>query len=173
MMTYDEILLRRRFDALRKAMGWSWKDIDAITGRKNARTNITKKVPAWSRLAIWTHEAYKLTIQHHVVTIIALYLGEQWELKKLDHSFFFITKQPVPAKGVEGMDVHFVEGSFVLTSENKTLLMNLAEKLRDLYPHSTPVAKEDEFYSINVRMSITPERSLHDRFTDDFTLRPL
>jgi hypothetical protein len=82
-MESSSLLLRKRFDQLRSAFQWSWKDIDSITGRKNARTNIAKRVPAWSILAIHAHEVYEVLLRHHIVELIGLYLGDEFKATKL------------------------------------------------------------------------------------------
>ena len=50
MDTHAENLAR--FNRMKAAMGWTWADIERITGRKHPRTNFSKKVPSWVMLAV-------------------------------------------------------------------------------------------------------------------------
>jgi hypothetical protein len=84
--------LHERFKALREAMTWSWADVDRITGRKNARTNITKRVPAWAHLAIEAHETYEPRLQLHVIDAINQRLGDEWPL----NAYSGPTDPPIP-----------------------------------------------------------------------------
>jgi hypothetical protein len=105
--------LHERFKALREAMTWSWADVDRITGRKNARTNITKRVPAWAHLAIEAHETYEPRLQLHVIDAIN-------------------QTEDSPGNSIE---LTFAPGSFILSSK-RLRLEGLIEQLASLYPYS-------------------------------------
>jgi hypothetical protein len=124
--------IRQRFDALRKAMNWSWSDVDRITGRKNSATNITKRVPAWAHLAIEAHETYEARLQLHVMDAINQRLGDEWLLMQAaSGGIIFQTEDDTE----EVIELSFCPGSFALNG--KSLRMEgLLEQLATLYPYS-------------------------------------
>jgi hypothetical protein len=67
------------FRKLRKSMGWTWEDINAITGLAMARTNITKGLPAWVNLALEVQRRAEQRLQLGVVDAIVQRLGPNWE----------------------------------------------------------------------------------------------
>ncbi|SEQ61423.1 hypothetical protein [Neolewinella agarilytica] len=126
--------IRDRFDTLRKAMNWAWSDIDRITGRKNAATNITKRVPAWAHLAIEAHETYEPRLQLHVIDAINQRLGDEWLLKQ----------EPSGAIAYQSngdfndeINLTFAPGAFILSGKGPRL-EGLMEQLESLYPYSVP-----------------------------------
>jgi hypothetical protein len=124
--------LHERFKALREAMTWSWADVDRITGRKNARTNITKRVPAWAHLAIEAHETYEPRLQLHVIDAINQRLGDKWLLKQEPSGAIIFQTEDSPGNSIE---LTFAPGSFILSSK-RLRLEGLLEQLASLYPYS-------------------------------------
>jgi hypothetical protein len=124
--------LHERFKALREAMTWSWADVDRITGRKNARTNITKRVPAWAHLAIEAHETYEPRLQLHVIDAINQRLGDEWLLKQESLEAIVFQTEDNPNNSIE---LTFAPGSFILSSKSLRL-EGLMEQLSSLYPYS-------------------------------------
>jgi hypothetical protein len=126
--------LHKRFKALREATTWSWADVDRITGRKNARTNITKRVPAWAHLAIEAHETYEPRLQLHVIDAINQRLGDEWLLKQEPSGAIVFQTEDSPSNSIE---LTFAPGSFILSSKNLRL-EGLLKQLATLYPYSVP-----------------------------------
>lgn len=124
--------LHERFKALREAMTWSWADVDRITGRKNARTNITKRVPAWAHLAIKAHETYEPRLQLHVIDAINQRLGDEWLLKQESSVAIVFQTKDSPGNSIE---LTFAPGSFTLSSKGPRF-EGLLEQLASLYPYS-------------------------------------
>jgi hypothetical protein len=124
--------IRQRFDALRKAMNWSWSDVDRITGRKNSATNITKRVPAWAHLAIEAHETYEARLQLHVIDAINQRLGDEWPLKQTSSTQLVFQRNSAPDTRIE---LTFAPGTFTLSSKSPRL-EGLLEQLAALYPYS-------------------------------------
>lgn len=124
--------IRQRFDTLRKAMNWAWTDVDRITGRKNAATNITKRVPAWAHLAIEAHETYEPRLQLHVIDAINQRLGDKWLLKQEPLGAVIFQTEGSPGSSIE---LTFAPGSFILSSKSLRL-EGLLEQLASLYPYS-------------------------------------
>jgi hypothetical protein len=124
--------IRQRFDTFRKAMNWAWTDIDRITGRKNAATNITKRVPAWAHLAIEAHEAYEPRLQLHVIDAINQRLGDEWLLIQEPSRTILFQRNSDPDTSIE---LIFAPGTFTLSSKGPRL-EGLLEQLAALYPYS-------------------------------------
>lgn len=142
-MKNESLTLRQRFNRLRAAMQWSWKDIDAITGRKNARTNIAKRVPAWSMLAIHAHEAYEVILRHHLIELIGLYLGDEFRATKLSGgaiNFIGVTSRE---NKVESVLLVFQNSSFKLISDNSRIY-ELSEQLKSLHPVQSDIVKSKQ-----------------------------
>lgn len=148
--------LRERFDAMRRAMRWSWKDIDMLTGRKNARTNIAKRVPVWSTLAIHAHEGYEVLLRHHIVSLLSLHLGQSWSLKKLSYGQLYFIHDGSRGKKVAGIDLDFYDGGFILSSDS-SILYELAEKLKSLYPAMGHIVSDGEKFTLDVPIVFDPE----------------
>jgi hypothetical protein len=124
--------LHERFKALREAMTWSWADVDRITGRKNARTNITKRVPAWAHLAIEAHETYEPRLQLHVIDAINQRLGDEWLLKQ-EPSGAIVYQSDTDSDN--SINLIFAPGTFILSGKGPRL-EGLLEQLGSLYPYS-------------------------------------
>jgi hypothetical protein len=124
--------LHERFKALREALNWSWADVDRITGRKNSRTNITKRVPAWAHLAIEAHETYEARLQLHVIDAINQRLGDEWPLKQTSSGGILFQRDSDPDASIE---LTFAPGTFTLSSKSPRL-EGLLEQLAALYPYS-------------------------------------
>lgn len=123
--------LHERFKALREAMSWSWEDVDRITGRKNARTNITKRVPAWAHLAIEAHETYEPRLRLHVIDAINQRLGDEWLLTQEPSGTILYTSKTAPDTNIK---LTFAPGTFTLRSKAPRL-EGLIEQLAALYPN--------------------------------------
>lgn len=67
------------FRELRRAMGWKWEDVNAITGLALARTNMTKGLPAWVNLALEVQRRAEQQLRLGVVDAIVQRLGSDWE----------------------------------------------------------------------------------------------
>ncbi len=67
------------FRELRRAMGWKWEDVNAITGLALARTNMTKGLPAWVNLALEVQRRAEQQLRLGVVDAIVQRLGGDWE----------------------------------------------------------------------------------------------
>lgn len=126
--------LHERFKALREAMTWSWADVDRITGRKNARTNITKRVPAWAHLAIEAHETYEPRLQLHVVDAINQRLGDEWQMRQEPSGGIVYQSVTNPDNSI---NLTFAPGAFTLSGKGLRL-EGLMEQLESLYPYSVP-----------------------------------
>lgn len=124
--------LHERFKALREAMTWSWADVDRITGRKNARTNITKRVPAWAHLAIEAHETYEPRLQLHVIDAINQRLGDEWILTQEQSGRIVYMSDTTPGNNI---NLTFAPGAFILSGKGPRL-EGLMEQLASLYPYS-------------------------------------
>ena len=81
---------RARFNHFRKAMRWTWKNIEAITNLKHARTNLSRKVPAWTLLAVEANERYVSVIQTHLMQLLHTYLGREWSCQATGVGFRFV-----------------------------------------------------------------------------------
>jgi hypothetical protein len=136
--------IRQRFDTFRKAMNWAWTDIDRITGRKNAATNITKRVPAWAHLAIEAHEAYEPRLQLHVIDAINQRLGDEWLLIQEPSGTIAYQKENAPENSI---DLTFAPGAFILGSKGLRL-EGLIEQLASLYPYSVQEASGRFIFSL-------------------------
>lgn len=77
--------LKQRFNTFRKVMGWTWKNIETMTGRKHARTNISKRIPAWAMLGIHAHERYQVQLFIHLIQVFKYALGPSWIMTPLSH----------------------------------------------------------------------------------------
>jgi hypothetical protein len=122
--------IRQRFDQLRSAMSWSWADIDRITGRKFTRTNISKGVPNWARLAINTHESYQNILRLHLLDSLRLRLGFEWSLtERVPREYTFIPPHPIG----DYITISFSSGQFHLTG-NSNLLPQVIEEFTLLHP---------------------------------------
>ncbi len=126
--------IRQRFDTFRKAMNWTWTDIDRITGRKNAATNITKRVPAWAHLAIEAHETYEPRLQLHVIDAINQRLGDEWILTE-EPSGKIVYQSDSDSNN--NINLTFAPGAFILSGKGPRL-EGLIEQLESLYPYSVP-----------------------------------
>jgi hypothetical protein len=147
-MKLEKLTIRERFDRLRQAMRWSWKDIDTITGRKNSCSNIAKRVPAWSKLAITVHESYETLLHSHLLEIIALRLGRNWKSTILSGGVvMFIGQERAPDGELEWMDLSFNPGEALMTG-NTSQLSELVEQLRRLYPAIEDVIVQEEKFTV-------------------------
>ena len=136
--------IRQRFDTLRKAMNWAWADIDRITGRKNAATNITKRVPAWAHLAIETHETYEPRLQLHVIDSINQRLGDEWQLTPTSTGTIIFQPLDRPEDQIE---LSFTPASFSLQSKARRL-EGLVEQLAALYPYHDQATPDNFTFSL-------------------------
>jgi hypothetical protein len=131
-------------------MRWSWKDIDLITGRKNARTNIAKRVPAWSILAIHTQESYAVLLRHHLIEIVRLYLGSNWHPSKLSGGSVAFHGSRTESENIESLIVDFKVASFIIISSSSNIY-EVAEKLKSLYPIQGDIFKNhDGEYEVEI-----------------------
>jgi len=117
------------FRKLRKAMGWKWEDINAITGLTVARTNMTKGLPAWANLALEVQRRAEQQLQLGVVDAIVQRLGSNWE------------GTPTPAGGVvfryrkQEIELSFESGTF--TVQGRSLRAEgLVDQLELVYGNS-------------------------------------
>jgi hypothetical protein len=110
-------------------MAWSWADVDRITGRKNARTNITKRVPAWAHLA---HETYEPRLQLHVIDAINQRLGDEWQMRQEPSGGIVYQSD---ANSDNSINLTFAPGAFILGGKGPRL-EGLMEQLESLYPYS-------------------------------------
>lgn len=136
--------IRQRFDTLRKAMNWSWADIDRITGRKNAATNITKRVPAWAHLAIEAHEAYEPRLQLHIIDSINQRLGDEWQLTPTSTGTTIFQSLSRPEDQIE---LSFAPASFRLHGKARRL-EGLVEQLAALYPYHDQATPDSFTFSL-------------------------
>lgn len=147
-MNNSTLSLRQRFDRLRSSMGWSWKDIDFITGRKNARTNIAKRVPAWSILAIHAHESHAVLLRHYIIEVIRLHLGSNWNSSHLSGGS--IAFHGTPKGKVESLIIEFKPTSFTMTSSSSKIY-EVTEKLKSLHPTQGDIFQnEDGDYEVEI-----------------------
>lgn len=136
--------LHERFKALREAMTWSWADVDRITGRKNARTNITKRVPAWAHLAIEAHETYEPRLQLHVIDAINQRLGDEWQLTQEGLGTIVYWSA---TNSDNKITLAFAPGAFNLSSKGQRL-EGLVEQLASLYPYSVQETSNRFLFSL-------------------------
>lgn len=123
--------MRQRFDNLRRAMNWSWEDINRLTGRKSAQTNISKRVPAWAHLAIETNEVYLRRLELHLIDAIAQRLGPSWTIN-VDHPD---QTQFISQAGPDSPLILTITNDHFTLSGNHDRLPILAEQLASLYPN--------------------------------------
>jgi hypothetical protein len=152
-MPFNETNLRKRFNSLRKAARWRWKDIDEITGRKNARSNIAKRVPAWSHLAIHLHEEYAVILRQHIIALVALHLGPEWSLKQLSYGRLYFIRDKSTIKDFAGINLEFYDGGFKLTSDHLAIY-ELTKQLSPLYPSIGTIIPEEGGFSLDVPIII-------------------
>jgi hypothetical protein len=149
--------MRDRFNAMRTAMRWSWKDIDTITGRKNASTNIAKRVPAWSHLAIEVHEGYQALLQLHLVEIIRLRLGREWKFNRLSGgAIMFISDVRMQNEEFPWIELSFGPGDFQMTG-NTSRLIELVEQLKQLHPRIEKISDVSEEYAFRGAVVFDPD----------------
>lgn len=149
-MKLENLTIRERFDRLRQAMRWSWKDIDAIAGRKNSCSNIAKRVPAWSKLAITVHESYETILHSHLLEIITLRLGRDWKSTMLSGGVVMFVGQERSEDGeLVWMDIRFNPGEAIVTG-NTSRLYELVEQLRQLYPAVEDVTTQEGDFTVRI-----------------------
>ena len=143
MISYQ---LKQRFNNFRKAMQWTWKDIDTLTGRKHARTNISKRVPAWAMLGIHAHERYQDQLFVHLIQVLKFALGSIWRMSLLSDNTVLYMSSENPSLWV---DLKQNEIGFRLRS-NSTTVWGLKSMLATLYKIDLqPHWDEEEDPSVN------------------------
>jgi hypothetical protein len=149
-MEPGKLSIRERFDQLRQAMRWSWKDVDEITGRKNTCSNIAKRVPAWSKLAIDVYESYETLLRRHLLEIITLRLGRNWESTMLSGgAVMFVGDEKTQSGELVWMELSFSPGEVFILG-NTSQLHELAEQLSQLYPAIENVTAHEENYTVRI-----------------------
>ncbi|MEL7161838.1 MAG: hypothetical protein AAFN92_13840 [Bacteroidota bacterium] len=114
------------FRELRRAMGWKWEDVNAITGLALARTNMTKGLPAWVNLALEVQRRAEQQLRLGVVDSIVQRLGADWE------------GSPTPSGGVvfrcrkEEIELSFAPGTFTVKGRS-VRAAGLVDQLELLY----------------------------------------
>ncbi|TXF89313.1 hypothetical protein FUA23_11245 [Neolewinella aurantiaca] len=122
--------LRQRFNALRKTMAWSWKDIDQITGRSDTGSNISKGVPNWARLAIVANERYQHLLRLHIIDAVRREIGYEWTLRqRSDCEFTFTPPHPVG----HHITLSFSPAQLLLLS-NSPHLSKIIHLLNEIHP---------------------------------------
>ena len=151
--------LRSRFNHLRQALHWSWADIDRITGRKQSRTNISKRVPAWAHLAIVAHESYRRLLERQIADAVHQRLGpDTWTVHYTTNGdTFFINSAPDAPSPVPWANLAFTPTTFTINAP-AAVLQQLAPLLPPLYSPTPPVAA-DEGFTITVPIPLNPSNS--------------
>lgn len=117
------------FRELRKAMGWKWEDINAITGLTMARTNMTKGLPAWVNLALEVQRRTELQLRLGLVDAVVQRLGMNWE------------GSPTPSGGVvfrhqkQEIELSFGPGTFTVRGRSERA-EGLIDQLELVYGNS-------------------------------------
>lgn len=142
---------RSRFNNFRKAMRWTWKNIESITGRKHGRTNAARKVPAWSLLALKANERYVAVIQQHLMQLMRSYLGQEWICHTTDTGFHF-TKSDNTSQWLDFYYPHalyqsdgflVMDAGFIIES-NTTKIYEVAQQLSLLYTETEVIGPDAE-----------------------------